>query len=1458
MKRVAWLFAAATALAATALVLTGPPGWIALALAAGLLGAALAGGWPRGWGLRAAVVLLVAYLAILGWFRFDAWALARSGGEAVAELEREKRQRVAEVLAQRLEDDRGLLRTTVGRLRRQRAEAVGRGPDADLFLALDRASPPALPAGIGFEVYDREGSLRAWWGDPRGDRLPPDTVSMAVERPLLRSPSGYTLAYLAAPWVTDGEAFQVVVKDLWTAESPLRRGMAEADLLLPNLQRIHDLAFHVVPSGFEDRSSYEPATYLAGPDAVVVAEVHTERFLIDRYLESRREDVVRLLALLLAWPLAWSLAAAWQVTRQAAIARRGPPAAVGWALAIGAQAAILAGVWLFLIESRMLALFFPTTWFSPLAYAAARLGPVGRSAGDFALTALLLAFFCVTTIGLLPAAGRPLRPAWTGAVAAAALALAVLVLRVEIIGLEEAMANMSPPVFFSPTILFSPPFLMVILGFALVLAAALIAIGGALRVLGAPSGFPWVAGAAGASVIGIAVAAWRIPEAALAGDRVALLAPLAVAVVAGAWLVHAAAGGGGRTRSPRVALIATGIAALVTLPLAAHGRVQAAHELLVERAGRIGQSSSQWLQYTMARTVEYLDGNPLVQETIVGRNRDGALAVWSRSPLRDLDFATALYVFDSTGSLVSQFALTSEDMTDLARSYAAGVEPATIPAGGSSGTTTARWEVVPVNGPEGRLGTVVAMTTEALELRRPSSAAFLLTDLLAAPGSGDLARYELLPAGERAPPRTLLTSVRGGEEGDAQLAISLDPLLPGARGYAVFVLVGALVGLALGGLDRLGDPRARMRWLVGLRTGNPLRSFRVQLLLAFLAVAAVPLALYAVLGYRATRAELEEGARTAAADALTAASALLVGDAAIAQGTTRALDSRLRAIAGILQQDLILHWRGRTVASSRPEIFASQLFADRLPGNVYVGLFQVGEPVVFDETSLGDRSFLVAYSMLDPGGTLPGYSLATPLLIREDRVRVDLQRLGEGVFLLSAFSIGFLLVVGWWLARAMTRPLSALERGTRQIAAGHLGYRLPPPSRRDEFGRLQGSFNAMGERLDESQRALEREKSRVQAILSAVGAGVVALDGAGRVRLINDRAADLLDQSAEAVVDRSVEELVRSDGSAAAFWGEVEKQRARAHRGGRDLVLRRGGEERHYHLVATRLADTEGAAAGIVVAFEDITANVQSQRVLAWGEMARQVAHEIKNPLTPMKLSLQHLERVVEDRAPDFERVFHANLDLVLAEIERLERIAGNFARFGAPDPAGSGPFDAHDAARETVALYAPGEDEIEYRFDARGEPRPLIGDPEGFRRVLVNLLQNAREAVLARGAGTIEVRLDWEREPGWGWVSVLDDGSGLPEEGLERLFEPSFSTKTRGTGLGLAITRRIVESWGGTIDWERQEAGGTAMHVRLRAAADGSGELTHPGRPDTFHHAPGAQGSDLPTPSGPEGSSGT
>lgn len=1404
-----------------------------LALIAGI--AAVAALWgllarPGRWGLRIALVLVLVYLGAWSVFALQQRRLSRAEPATIAALERDARTRVADALQRRLRDDRALVERVAGRLE-ERARRSGREIvlDPRLFGVLEAVSPTELPTGVGIEVYGPMGNLRAWWGDPRGEAMPPDSVAAAANGAVVRRPEGYTVAYSAVPWPVGRDTFHVVVKDIWSVTSPLRREVGGSDLPLARLARDEHLAVEIqIPPGEGTEAGESP---LLDPRGRVLGTISPERFRLDAFAAERRAIHERWLALLLLWPLLWSVGALWDVARSA-------PGRIGlgrwwrWGAVVAGRTALLGSAWIFLVEKRFLARLLPEAWFSPLGFGTTAFGPAGRSPGDLLVTTALAALLVLTAWTRMPSArpGIPKALRWSVG-ALACLFVAFVGVRLAGPALETSLRSMSPEVFFSPTLLFSPALLQVLLGFAFFGALVVVTLAIVVRWAAPPIGPGWTAGVGAFVAISLGFAAWRVPEAAMAGRWTEIAVPAALGLAASGWLAASVAvRTRGRTGTVRLGLLAGAIGALTILPLAAFGRVEAAHELLLERAQRIGKASSQWLDYTMSRTVEFLSEDPSVAEVIRRDNREGALGLWSRSPLSELDFATGLYLFDDEGRVVSRFSLSAEDPVDRARQYAEAVEPARIAVRGSQGTGAVRWAVVPIQRDGQRIGTAVAMTTGSLELReQPPGSGFVLTDLLAGASlEPDLPGYTTIGPEETAPPRTLMTRVEPPTAADAptergvQLAMPLDPLLPGPRGMAVFAVVGAIAGLALGLVERAGDPRARRRWWLGIRTENPLRSFRVQLLIAFLAIAAVPLGLYATLGYRATRLELEEATRSAAAEALSAARRMLADDPALAEGTAAESSDRLREIADVLQQDLVLYWRGRTVASSRPEIFASRLFADRMEGSVYANLYAERRPLVFEETAFGDRSILVAYRPLPEAGESTGSVLATPLLIREDRVRVDLQRLGEGVFLLSAFSVGFLLVVGWGLARFMARPLSELERGTRQIAAGRLSYRLPEPSRRDEFGRLQQAFNAMAGRLDASQRALEREKSRVQAILTSVGAGVVALDERGRVRLINDRAADLLGQEPESVIARPVEELAASrDGPSVEFWRAVAAEYEECERVDRDLVVRQDGDERHYHVVCTGLRDAGGEERGLVVAFEDITANVQSQRVLAWGEMARQVAHEIKNPLTPMKLSLQHLERTVEDASPDFERLFHENLELILSEIDRLERIAGSFARFAVPHPGELEAFDAVDVAHDAVALFAPGEEGIDYDVTVVGKPHPLLGEPEGFRRILVNLLQNGREAVLAVGGGRIAVRFDWTIEPGWARVSVIDEGAGFPDEEVERLFEPSFSTKSRGTGLGLAITRRIVEAWGGSVSWERPEEGGAVIHLRLRTAEE-------------------------------------
>jgi signal transduction histidine kinase len=229
---------------------------------------------------------------------------------------------------------------------------------------------------------------------------------------------------------------------------------------------------------------------------------------------------------------------------------------------------------------------------------------------------------------------------------------------------------------------------------------------------------------------------------------------------------------------------------------------------------------------------------------------------------------------------------------------------------------------------------------------------------------------------------------------------------------------------------------------------------------------------------------------------------------------------------------------------------------------------------------------------------------------------------------------------------------------------------------------------------------------------------------------------------------------------------------------------------------------------------------LRTARVLAWGEMARQIAHEIKNPLTPIKLSVQHLRRAYNDRHPDFGGVLNSNVDQILIEIDRLAEIARAFSRYGAPDD-GAEPLAAVDVGaviHEALTLYRAGETGIDYVEDIEpGVPSVQARSGE-LKEVLLNLLENARAAL--DGAGRVTVRAT-AVEAGSVELEVRDDGTGITPDLLPRIFEPHFSTRSAGTGLGLAIVRRIVESWGGTVTAESEVGRGTVVRVVMLRAAD-------------------------------------
>ncbi|MBI3792816.1 MAG: ATP-binding protein [Gemmatimonadetes bacterium] len=458
------------------------------------------------------------------------------------------------------------------------------------------------------------------------------------------------------------------------------------------------------------------------------------------------------------------------------------------------------------------------------------------------------------------------------------------------------------------------------------------------------------------------------------------------------------------------------------------------------------------------------------------------------------------------------------------------------------------------------------------------------------------------------------------------------------------------------------------------------------------------------------------------------------------------------------------------------------------------------------EEHVGAQRALVGYRTVDVQGGAARYVLAAPA--RTDVIDLDRQR--NDLLILLVFAASAAALAAFWLsgvvARQLASPIEVLRRNALAVAAG-ASPELPrtPVS---EFVPVFRAFRRMTDDLGESRHALEEAQRRTAAVLLHVASGVVAVTEAGEVVLANPRAEAILGTTL--VPGRPLEGAVGSALAAAArrFASEADVER--------EFDLPAGARRLHARL--TRLP----SGRGLVITLDDLTELARAQRVLAWGEMARQVAHEIKNPLTPIRLGVQHLQRARHDARVDFDEVLDRNAGRILAEIDRLDEIARTFSRFGTTPlgrPAREG-VELGELLRDVVALEGLDTDQaVAWSVEAPDDlPRVLAREDE-FREVLLNLLENARLA----GARQVRVaaRADGERAV----VTVTDDGEGIPADALPRVFEPHFSTRTSGSGLGLAICKRLVEGWGGAIALESVVGKGTTVTLTLAGAVRG-GEI--------------------------------
>ena len=419
---------------------------------------------------------------------------------------------------------------------------------------------------------------------------------------------------------------------------------------------------------------------------------------------------------------------------------------------------------------------------------------------------------------------------------------------------------------------------------------------------------------------------------------------------------------------------------------------------------------------------------------------------------------------------------------------------------------------------------------------------------------------------------------------------------------------------------------------------------------------------------------------------------------------------------------------------------------------------------------------------------------------------------------------------GFYISRSLTGPINKLAEATRRVAEGDLDFTLEKESG-DEMGLLVDSFNSMTSDLLVSNRQLasthqalqqstevsEQRRRYLETILENVAAGVIALDEHNRIATIHRFAEELLAIQPAAFLGREYHEVLPRQHAqiVESFLAELDAT-------GRSTIERhlrvtiRRGETLSLQVNVTRMVDERGRPIGFVILFDNLTNLEKAQRLAAWQEVARRIAHEIKNPLTPIQLSAQRLRKRFLDRIGEDRDIFDQCTATIVAQVDEIKKLASEFSDFARMPKLRRETNDLGRLAEEVVFLYQEAHRSL--TITCRIDPAlPLFPfDAVQVKRVLINLLDNAVTALGDDGAIVVRVGPAPERETPMAMLRVADNGPGIPVDVRLRIFEPYFSTRKSGTGLGLAIAHTIVSEHGGTIRARDNHPTGTVFTVEL------------------------------------------
>ncbi len=433
------------------------------------------------------------------------------------------------------------------------------------------------------------------------------------------------------------------------------------------------------------------------------------------------------------------------------------------------------------------------------------------------------------------------------------------------------------------------------------------------------------------------------------------------------------------------------------------------------------------------------------------------------------------------------------------------------------------------------------------------------------------------------------------------------------------------------------------------------------------------------------------------------------------------------------------------------------------------------------------------------------------------------------LFLITTVIVFFAYWMGVYLANSMTKPVQELVDGTRAVADGNLDVHIESYSE-DEIGMLVQSFNRMTEDLRTKQRAInvsnlelsrinleiEQRRQYMEIVLRNVAAGVISVDREGTVRTINKSAERLLNVLPDTVLGLNFRTIIRDKHLDIVNDLLRELAQSKHDNISRQIFLDVNGNRLALHLHLTMLRNEAGEILGMVAVLDDLTQMMRAQRMAAWREVARRIAHEIKNPLTPIQLSAQRLRKRYLSRFSDDEKVFDECTDMIIKSVDDLKNLVNEFSNFARMPAIQPEPNDINALIRETLTLYQEAHRGVAFSF-FQDDLMPLLKiDRDQVKRVIINVLENSVAAMEEKGS--INLSSYYDAVLKMAVLTVADDGPGIPPEDKPRLFEPYFSTKKSGTGLGLAIVSSIINDHGGFVRVRDNKPHGAVFVIELPA----------------------------------------